>query len=132
MKRVPARPASCSPEIVRTFSLLAVLLRHLGPVLIVAVRVLRAGRYSGSYPERSVGEASPIRSFRPSIGLHSADRRATLVPTPAAAQAYHRRGPTSAVPRALRHASHVTSIVAFVSVKASLGSTTLSHFVRTI
>jgi hypothetical protein len=37
---------------------------------VMAVGVLRARRYSGSYPERSVGEASPIRSIRPSIGLH--------------------------------------------------------------
>jgi hypothetical protein len=37
---------------------------------VMAVGVLRARRYSGSYPERSVGEASPIRSVRPSIGLH--------------------------------------------------------------
>jgi len=65
---------------------------EIAPVLIVAVRVLRAGRYSGSYPERSVGEASPIRSFRPSIGLHSVGMRSTYGPIVAASQLYHRRG----------------------------------------
>ncbi len=92
-----------------TLSLLAVLLRHLALVIIKAVRALRAGRYPGSYPERSVGEASPIRSCRPSIGLHSVGMaKATLAPPVAAEQAYHRCGRASAV----RHASHVIALAA--------------------